>query len=312
MFDDESIVGDEYSEGSSDVCVTNESETGILLQSHCCWSALIICFSFTKPLVVHEACSKTNGPSTSDKNGTRIRNAQIIESSTHMLHNHAAPHWSLVSYAEILKHDDGIRKPLRSKYFAVGATSSCTDRADRYRFRNRRIVRLFAARTSWTTTTVVQVRVQIVCTCVRAWSRWSTRTVTAMTAGQQGDTSAAVALVVVRMGNTPAAAERRQKCRGGGDNAAVCHRSLTSPRVPRPRRRRPRVTFGRVVGGERGACCVSVRARASLYEWTPVALGRSSRPFNRSPLVNRWPGGKPTAVRVGGPAGRPYDHHRHR
>lgn len=43
-----------------------------------------------------------------------------------------------------------------------------------------------------------------------------------------------------------------------------------------------------------------------MYECTPVALGRSSRPFNRSPLVNRWPGENPTVARVGGLAGRPY------
>lgn len=75
---------------------------------------------------------------------------------------------------------------------------------------------------------------------------------------------------------------------------------------------------GGVVRGRRGArktrrarvcvrttlACVCVRA--SWMNEPPVALGRSSGPFNRSPLVNRWPGGKPTVARVGGPAGRPY------
>lgn len=53
-------------------------------------------------------------------------------------------------------------------------------------------------------------------------------------------------------------------------------------------------------GGEYGA-------RACVYmNEPPIALGRSSRPFNRSPLVNRLPGGKPIVTRVGEPAGRPY------
>lgn len=58
-------------------------------------------------------------------------------------------------------------------------------------------------------------------------------------------------------------------------------------------------------GGEQARARVCVCAPRPRTNEPPSPRGRSSRPFNRSPLVNRRPGGKPTVARVGGHGGPP-------
>jgi len=117
------------------------------------------------------------------------------------------------------------------------------------------------------------------------------------------------------MGNTPTMCSGPYSG-GGGDRTTIANAdagrrqsSMSSfvdvtacvrPRSPRRRRRRPRRGAREI---HRARVCVRIRlymcVRASWMNEPPVTLGRSSRPFNRSPLVNRWPGGQPTVARVG-------------